>query len=150
MKTANEIVHHLNETGQSVYDLSEELGLSRTTLYQRLKRLGYLEDKENNKWFYDGDQGNEPGHTDIVTRIRKAASKGSVKNLDKVEAKVELNIHEALMKIDIGNESVRTTISIPAEYRDRMKELSDRTRLRLTDLYALAIDELLKKYGLSE
>lgn len=150
MKTANEIVRHLNETGQSVYDLSEELGLSRTTLYQRLKRLGYLEDKENNKWFYDGDQENEAGYTDVVTRIRKTASKGSVKNLDKVEAKVELNIHEALMNIDIGNESVRTTISIPAEYRDKMKELSERTRLRLTDLYALAIDELLKKYGLSE
>lgn len=146
MKTASEVVHHLNETGKCIYDLSKKFGIARSTLYQRLKRLGYILNQEN-KWVYDGNPEIDPGDVDVISKGRMKIPEGLSKNPSRVEIKDDLNIHQALMRININNENVRTTISFQSEYRDKMKKLSEQTRLRLTDLYTLAIHELLEKYG---
>ena len=50
------------------------------------------------------------------------------------------------MQLNLTNKGVRTTITIQSEYIEEMKALAAKTRLRLSDLYTLAIHELLEKY----
>lgn len=149
MKTAGEIVIYLNESSANVYELSESLGLARTTLRARLIQLGYEKNIEG-IWEYTGDSDKEPIEVDIVTRNRIIKTKQPNNALIEFKRNphAQLNIHEALMQLDLAASSERTTISLQPEYLHAMKELAAKTRLRLSDLYTLAIYELLEKYHL--
>ncbi|WP_172713578.1 ribbon-helix-helix domain-containing protein [Geobacillus sp. E263] len=146
MKTAGEIVCYLNETGANIYELSEELGLGRTTLRSRLLKLGYQVNQDG-KWYYAGDPDKETKDVDIMSKKRMTIPKKAYTSPQvAVNVSTESNIHQALMQLDLTQKGVRTTITIQPEYLEGMKELSVRTRLRLSDLYALAIYEFLNKY----
>lgn len=147
MKTAGEIIRHLNETGENVYDLSESLGLYRTTLRGRLIKLGYKMDEEG-CWSYEGDSDDGSFNVDIVTKKRLTNMKqaNNTAAMTFKSSYTKPNIHEALMQLDLDPKRIRTTISIQHEYLEGIKGLAARTRLRLSDLYTLAIFELLEKY----
>ncbi|WP_404996433.1 ribbon-helix-helix domain-containing protein [Caldifermentibacillus hisashii] len=148
MKFAGEIVQHLNETGANVYELSERLGLSRTTLRARLIKLGYEVNGEG-LWNYKGNPEDEPYNVDIVSinrLISKKQSSNAVATTRKDALNTRPNIHDALMQLDLQEKGIRTTISIQPAYLEGIKELAAKTRLRLSDLYTLAIYELLEKY----
>lgn len=148
MKTAGEIVQYLNETGANVYELSESLGLARTTLRARLKNLGYKINEEG-LWTYEGSVDDEPFNVDIVTKKRLTNTRLNSSTASialKEEAYAKPNIHDALMQLDLTEKGIRTTISIQPDYLKGIKELATKSRLRLSDLYTLAIYELLEKY----
>lgn len=150
MRIAGEIVQHLNETGANIYELSERLGLSRTTLRARLIKLGYKVNEEG-LWSYVGNPNDEPYDVDIVSKKRLTNTKQS-SNTATMTVKGDLyarpNIHDALMQLDLNTKGIRTTISIQPAYLEEIKDLAAKTRLRLSDLYTLAIYELLEKYDL--
>jgi Ribbon-helix-helix domain len=146
MKTAGEIVRYLNETGANVYELSKELGLAETTLRSRLLKLGYRMNQEG-QWYFPGDPDKEPKDADIVSKKRMIIPKDlHSRPREIVKVSAEANIHQALMRLDLTGKGVRTTITIQPEYLEGMKELAAKTRLRISDLYSLAIREFLDKY----
>lgn len=144
MKTAGEIVQYLNETGANIYEVSKQFGLADTTLRARLIKLGYELNQEG-KWEYTGDPDKEPVDEDVVTKKRMAKSKVSP-SISRININHNPTIHQALMQLDLTNKGIRTTVTIQPEYIEKMKELAEKTRLRLSDLYTLAIYELLEKY----
>ena len=145
VKTAGEIIHYLNEKGANVYEVSKQFGLADTTLRARLIKLGYEVNQEG-KWKYAGDSGVEPADEDVVSKKRMATSLEPRNNAGNVNVSPQPSIHQVLMQLDLSGKGVRTTITIQPEYLEEMKELSAKTRLRLSDLYTLAICELLEKY----
>ncbi|MDS9470896.1 ribbon-helix-helix domain-containing protein [Sporosarcina pasteurii] len=145
MKTAEEIINHLNATGANVYDLSEQLGFGRSTLQGRLKRLMYKVNQEG-RWVYTGDPDEEPKDVDVVSKKRMTTAKTTQTVSGVLNVSRDLSIHEALMQLKLVDKGVRTTITIQPEYMEEMKMLATKTRLRLSDLYTLAIYELLEKY----
>lgn len=146
MKTAGEVIQYLNETGANVYELSKSFEFAETTLRSRLFKLGYRVNQEG-KWYFNGDPDMEPKDVDIVSKKRMTIPKKPYTSPRvAVNVSAESNIHQALMQLDLTQKGVRTTITIQPEYLEEMKELSVRTRLRLSDLYALAIYEFLNKY----
>ncbi|WP_084786809.1 ribbon-helix-helix domain-containing protein [Bacillus tuaregi] len=54
------------------------------------------------------------------------------------------------MKLDLSSKAERTTITIQPAYLNQLKELSIKTRLRMSDLYTLALHELLDKYDVND
>ncbi|MER2006806.1 MAG: hypothetical protein ABS939_05075 [Psychrobacillus sp.] len=144
MRTAGEIVMHLNETRCNIYALSEQLGLGRTTLRARLLKLGY-EERQDGVWAYQGDDLLEAADVDVVTSKRVVVAK-EVSNRDVIEP--NLSIHDALMHLDLSEDVKRTTISLRIHHLEMMKTLADNTRLRLNDVYSLAIVQLLDRYAM--
>ena len=143
MRTAGEIVKHLNETRCNIYVLSEQLGLGRTTLRARLLKLGY-EEAQDGVWQYQGDDLLESADVDVVTSKRVVVAK-EVSNLDLIAP--NLSIHDALMHLDLTEKATRTTISLRSHQIELMKTLADTTRLRLNDVYSLAISQFLERYA---
>lgn len=146
MHTASEVVHYLNENSISVYDLSEQLGLGRTTLRARLKNLGYTQNAVDD-WVYSGDALTEPGDEDVVSNKRMVVAKDSTKSNAMHEQQTKITIHQSLMQLNLNDQTTRTTISILDSQIKEMKELAAATRLRLSDVYSLAIAEFLNKYS---
>jgi hypothetical protein len=144
MKKAGEIINHLNETRANIYELSKQFGLGDTTLRRRLIKLGYALNQRG-EWEYTGDPDKEPVDEDVVTKKRMATPKNPLVT-HQVNTGGNITIHQALMELDLTNKGVRTTIKIQPEYIEEMKELAAKTRLRLSDLYTLAVYELLEKY----
>lgn len=142
MRTAGEIVKHLNETRCNIYELSQQLGLGKTTLRARLKKLGYKESQDG-VWGYEGDDLLESSGVDVVTSKRVVIAK-DVSNHAEIESLS--NIHEALMHLDLTEKPLRTTISLRRHQIEAMKQLADFTRLRLNDVYSLAIAQFLVRY----
>ena len=149
MKTAGEIIHHLNETGANVYDVSKQFGLADTTLRARLIKLGYEVNQEG-KWKYVGDSGVEPADEDVVSKKRLPTTKRSNPSPQVEAISSKSTIHQALMGLDLTKEGVRTTITTQSECLEEMKALATKTRLRISDLYTLAIQEFLDKYRSGE
>lgn len=145
MKKAGEIINHLNETGANIYEVSKQFGLGDTTLRGRLIKLGYALNPEG-EWEYTGDSDKEPVDEDVVSKKRMTAPKNLPVTSQVPNIGGNITIHQALMQLNLSNEGVRTTIKIQPEYIDEMKELAAKTRLRLSDLYTLAVYELLEKY----
>ena len=145
MKTAGEIIQYINETSANVYELSKDFGLAETTLRSRLIKLGFEVSKEG-VWQYAGDPDKEPVDEDVVSKMRMTASKESRRKSKDVIDFSKPTIHQTLMQLDLTKKSVRTTITIQPEYMEEMKKLATNTRLRLSDLYTLAIYEFLDKY----
>lgn len=145
MKTAGEIIHYLNESGANIYEVSKQYGLGDTTLRARLINLGYEMNQEG-KWEYMGNPDKEPVDEDVVSKKRMTTLKKTNKPSQDVDNVSKINIHQALMQLNLSTKSVRTTIALQPEYIDEMKELANKTRLRLSDLYTLAVYELLEKY----
>ncbi|MEK4629007.1 hypothetical protein MKZ17_12440 [Solibacillus sp. FSL R7-0682] len=144
MRTAGEIVMHLNETRCNIYELSERLGLGRTTLRARLLKLGY-EELQDGIWAYQGDDLLESADVDVVTSKRVVVAK----EVPRPEVpKPNLSIHDALMDLDLTENEKRTTISLRSHHLEMMKTLADNTRLRLNDVYSLAIAQLLERYAM--
>src|SRR5699024_4289350 len=145
MKNAGEVINHLNETVANIYELSKQCGLGDTTLRARLKKLGYALNHEG-KWEYTGDLDKEPVDEDVVSKKRMTTPKNLPVTSQVPNIGGNITIHQALMQLNLSNEGVRTTIKIHPEYIDEMKDLAAKTRLRLSDLYTLAVYELLEKY----
>lgn len=143
MRTASEVVQHLNETNENIYELSERLGLGRTTLRARLKKLGYKENHDG-VWVYEGDDLLESADVDVVTSKRVVVAK-EVSNLEVIEPNI--SIHDALMHLDLTEKAMRTTISLRSHQIEMMKTLADTTRLRLNDVYSLAVAQFLERYA---
>ena len=146
MQTAGEIVQHLNETRCNIYELSEQLGLGKTTLRARLKKLGHLENHVG-VWMYGGDALTEPGDADVVTGKRMVVAKDASVQETQVVVQTQLTIHQSLMQLDLNEKPVRTTISLRSNQIESMKQLANATRLRLNDVYSLAIAEFLERYA---
>lgn len=144
MRTATEVVHYLNENSISVYDLSEQLGLGRTTLRTRLMNLGYTLNAVDD-WVYSGDALTEPGDVDVTSK-RMVVAKNSTRSKTKDEQS-KITIHQSLMQLNLNDQTTRTTISILDSQIKEMKKLATATRLRLSDVYSLAIAEFLEKYS---
>lgn len=145
MRTAGEIIHYLNENDANIYELNKQVGLGDTTLRSRLMKLGYKPNQDG-EWMYTGDADKEPVGEDVVSKGRMQGARGTSRITKETNIINESTIHEALMKLDLTNKSVRSTITIQPEYMAQMKELASKTRLRLSDLYTLAIYEFLNKY----
>lgn len=143
MRTAGEIVKYLNETRCNIYALSEQLGLGRTTLRSRLKKLRYEENHEG-VWIYEGDDLLASSDVDVVTSKRVVVAKDTSN-----DALVDpaTNIHMALMHLNLTEKPTRTTISLRSHQIEAMKTLADSTRLRLNDVYSLAIAQILERYA---
>lgn len=146
MKTAGEIINHLNESGANIYEVSKQFGLADTTLRARLINLGYSLNQEG-EWEYTGDSDKEPVDEDVVSKKRMTTPKNPPVTSQVLNTGDNNTIHQALMELDLTNKGVRTTIKIQPEYIEEMKGLAAKTRLRLSDLYTLAVHELLSKYG---
>lgn len=146
MKTAGEIINHLNESGANIYEVSKQFGLADTTLRARLIKLGYSLNQEG-EWEYTGDSDKEPVDEDVVSKKRMTTPKNPPVTSQVLNTGDNNTIHQALMELDLTNKGVRTTIKIQPEYIEEMKGLAAKTRLRLSDLYTLAVHELLSKYG---
>ncbi|MFS0687812.1 ribbon-helix-helix domain-containing protein [Sporosarcina sp. 179-K 8C2 HS] len=145
MKTAGEVINYLNETGANVYEVSEQLGLGTSTLRTRLIRLGFKE--QEGKWGYTGDSDKEPKDIDVVSKKRMTTAKKISTVTRESNISKDHSIHEALMQLNLTNKAaVRTTVTLQSDYIEEMKVLATKTRLRLSDLYTLAIHELLNKY----
>lgn len=142
MRTAGEIVKYLNETRCNIYALSEQLSLGRTTLRSRLKKLGYEENHEG-VWIYEGDDLLASSDVDVVTTKRVVVTKDAS---DSALVESITSIHEALMHLDLTEKPTRTTISLRRHQIEAMKQLADSTRLRLNDVYSLAIAQFLTRY----
>lgn len=145
MKTAGEIINYLNESGANIYEVSNQFGLADTTLRARLIKLGYKMNQEGN-WEYTGDSDKDPMGEDVVSKKRMTTPKRPLTMSQEVDSADNTTIHQALMQLNLTNNGVRTTITIQPEYIEEMKQLSTKTRLRLSDLYTLAVYELLEKY----
>jgi len=145
MKTAGEIINYLNESGANIYEVSKQFGLADTTLSARLIKLGYELNQEG-EWEYTGDSENEPLDEDVVSKKRMTTQKSPPTMSEEVNIVSKITIHQALMQLNLTNKGIRTTITIQPEYIEEMKELAIKTRLRLSDLYTLAVYELLEKY----
>ncbi len=144
LRKAGEIVKHLNETRCNIYELSEKLGLGRTTLRARLKKLDYEENHEGD-WIYKGDDLLAHSDVDILTSKRVSVAK-HISNDALVDP--ETNIHKALMHLNLTEKPLRTTISLRSHQIEAMKTLADSTRLRLNDVYSLAIAQFLERYAM--
>lgn len=137
MKTAEEFIHYLNETGANIYEVSKSVGLGDTTLRSRLLKLGYVLD-EDGKWRFSGDPEKEPKNEDVVSKKRMTIAKDiklpHIKNNGNISTP---NVHQALMDLDLTGKVVRTTITIQPENLERLREFSHKSRLRISDLYSL-------------
>jgi hypothetical protein len=152
MKTAGEIIQYLNETHTNVYELSKTLGLAETTIRQRLLKLGYTIGNDG-IWSFSGDPDMEPIKEDVVSgKRRQGRKKGfEIEDFNRGNHLVDKpNVHQALMELDLDVEDVRTTISIHPESLENLKKFAKKTRLKLSDLYSLALFEFLNKYDIQD
>ncbi|MDH2882513.1 ribbon-helix-helix domain-containing protein [Bacillus cytotoxicus] len=152
MKTAGEIIQYLNETHTSIYELSKTLGLGDTTLRQRLIRLGYQLGNDG-MWSFSGDQDKEPIKEDVVSGKRRQSMRKDFESKDFTQVDrivVKPNVHQALMELNLDVEGVRTTISIHPDSLEQLKKFARKTRLKLSDLYSLALFEFLEKYDIQD
>lgn len=108
-------------------------------------KLGYMINQDG-KWYYSGESEVEPKEKDVVSKSRMVTSRNSSKSSMPISTSNELSMHQSLMSLELTEEVVRTTISIPNEYLVGMKGLASKMRLRLSDLYTLAIAEFIEKY----
>lgn len=146
MRTASEVVQHLNETRCNIYVLSEKLGLGKTTLRARLKKLDYAENQDG-VWVYTGDALTEPIDEDVVTGKRMVVAKNATAHDFGDMVQPPPNIHQSLMQLDLNKKIKRTTVSIPENLLSAMKVLAKKTRLQPSDVYTLAIAEFLERYA---
>lgn len=65
----------------------------------------------------------------VVFKGRRPGPRGTSRMTQETNVINESTIHEALMKLDLTNKSVRSTITIQPEYMEQMKELASKTRL---------------------
>ena len=145
MRTASEVVQHLNETRCNIYELSEQQGFGKSTLRAKLLKLGYKENL-NGLWVYEGDALTEPVDVDVLSKKRMVVAKNATAHDFGDMVQPPPNIHQSLMQLDLNEKSVRTTISLRSNQIDSMKHLANSTRLRLNDVYSLAIAEFLERY----
>lgn len=145
MKTAGEVVQYLNETGANIYALSESFGLGKTTLRKRLMNLGYTQ-STTGAWMYAGDASTDPSNEDVVSKKRMVTSRDSSESNAMHKSHSQMTIHQSLMQLNLSENTTRTTVTIADSQIKEMKELATVTRLRLSDIYSLAIAEFLEKY----
>lgn len=150
MKTAGEIIQYLNETHTNIYELSKQLGLGETTLRQRLLRLGYTIGNDG-VWSFSADPDLEPIKEDVVSGKRRQNLRKDFESKEFTQRDyivVKPNVHQALMELDLDVEGVRTTLSIHPDSLEQLKKFAKKTRLKLSDLYSLALFEFLDKYDI--
>ncbi len=143
-KYVMDVVQYLNSSNANIYSLSEEMGLGKTSLRRKLISLGY-ELNSDGKWVFNGKPENEPLNTDLTKRLSlKKKNKQTPKQNNKTLSK-EISLYEAVMGMDYNNQ-IRTTIVVEEELVHKTKQIAERSKLKLSDLYSLALHDLVEQY----
>lgn len=85
-----ELVEKLNEglaLGKSGVVICKELGLARSSVLTRIKRDGYIHDKNTNQYLKEGAKEIEPSKKVLKEKVKKTTSKDIKEKTKKVEKK---------------------------------------------------------------
>lgn len=144
-KYASEVVQHLNSSNSNIYEMSEQMGMGRTSLRRKLINLGYELNPEG-KWVFTGNHDDEPLNVNLTQRLSlKRKNNQSPKQQPSGALAKEISLYEAVMSLNNDNQ-IRTTIVVDKDLVYQTKQLAERTKLKLSDLYSLALHELVEKY----
>ncbi|UQD53392.1 hypothetical protein C0971_16220 [Bacillus methanolicus] len=141
MRYADEVVAFLNTNGANIYEVSVNLGLGRTSLRKKLLNIGYIQDNQG-CWVFNGPPDQEPRNVDVTKRLNINKRNEVAKEPNKVE---NTSIYNRILEID-DNKKIRTTIVVDGEQIGKMKDLAKRYKLKISDLYSLALMEFTQKY----
>ena len=151
--------------GLSITKIAEMLGIKRTTLNSRIKKI-----RENGEKMDDSKNSKEQVSTPIQAKEKTSTQKrsnvetGQTKNADFTQEEIkvlkeiigerksdlklshEYRVYKELDKVPTDGETVRSAFNMSKTTTERLKKYANERRLPLQDLVELAVINLLDQY----